>query len=62
MVVTWFLLLWIISVCFPYLLLGHDFANSMGVLTKTFPDNYTLNIIKYKGGVSKVLIGLLINF
>lgn len=32
------------------------------VLTKTFPDNYTLNIVKYEGGTSKVLIGLLINF
>lgn len=32
------------------------------ILTKVFPDNYLLNIIKYEGGASKMLIGLLVNF
>lgn len=32
------------------------------VLTKAFLDYYILNIIKYEGGASKMLIGLLINF
>lgn len=46
------------SYAVPVCSLGVTLLIAERVLTKVFADNYFLNIIKYEGGASKMLIGL----